>query len=530
MEAIKLPEYEAEIEVCDREFEEALRNAEKQIIIDSVGIRKAYEFAKRMHGNTRRYSGLLYLRHPVKAFSSLAKLKCRDAILKAALLHDILEDCDCTYELLRQEFGSEVADIVLAVTEIKSELKPKEETVKDMSQGERKRELDRLTDAKLISTEYQREAFLVRFADRLHNLQTVDACTSDKRREKILSTEEFLIPAARKLGVYYFEIMLQDVCMKFKGDYKNNEYVRIERERNALIETIKDEGIRVVKDREGREKRKCYQQLFLGRFQKMIFEQDKLAIARYNPFLRKNYPSRILSIYEIKKQLGTKPFSRQNMCLREIVLTTASDQSAEIIHEFIAFCRDKLSAEEVRFEYCGKMNDAQMFILTDRYENNYRVLILPESKLETFYIGTKTAESISMIDDASAVDAIRPTHGIIYTYAKNKRREFKNLLPKDATVLDLAFYVNPYLAVTVKAAMIHASSEDYDFREDEHRYPLSTTLNEGEMVQFDADYFQGEERKNNKSHASLEWFMYLKTDYAKRCLIEYLKTQFPHEE
>lgn len=496
--------FDEQIQICDREFEETLTTIDKQIFINRQLIEKAYQFAKEFHGQEKRQSGAPYITHPKSVFTYLARVHCPTEVLVAALLHDVMEDCDVSYETIRGLFGLEVAEIVKAVTAIKRE------EPKGLDPEEGKLFLDRLTDGQLIDSKYQYKACLVRFADRLHNLATINACLPEKRRMKILHTEAVLIPMARKLGVYYFEIVLQDHCIRYKEGLAQTEYKAILSKRTAML-------------RESKEEWSLFGKAIVGAVKK----HGKLAIANYNPFSsNKSQNYRVITVSEIKNELGGLPMTRQNTCIKEIVLTSESADAGTILHDYIEMHKLYLDNRGIFFEYKGTKNDAQIFVLTDAFENNYRVLILPEEKLKPFYIGTETASTISMIDEESASDAVRPTHSIVYSYSNYKGvREFKNILPKDATVLDLAFYINPKLAVTVKSAMIHPTCNDTSFTAEEHRYPLSTTLSEGEMVCFDADYYQGEERKNNKVHAVLDWFLYLKTDYAKRCFVEYLKTQ-----
>ena len=116
------PNYESEVKECDDIFKSIIRFIKRQpnYDVDYVLVKNSYEKAKDLHGNTRRHSGVLYLRHPLAVMESLAHLKCKTSILAAALLHDTMEDCGYAYENLRDDFKDEIAEIVSAVTAIKT--------------------------------------------------------------------------------------------------------------------------------------------------------------------------------------------------------------------------------------------------------------------------------------------------------------------------------------------------------------------------------------------------------------------------
>ena len=111
---VEIPAYGDEIKECDDIFKNILRYIKKQsgYEVDYPLLEEAYETVKELHGNTRRHSGVLYLRHPLAVMESLSRLKCKTSILAAALLHDTMEDCNYPYESLRSSFKDEVAENV----------------------------------------------------------------------------------------------------------------------------------------------------------------------------------------------------------------------------------------------------------------------------------------------------------------------------------------------------------------------------------------------------------------------------------
>ena len=310
--------YDEQIKDCNYLFEKIVKTIQKTpgYVVDLILLRRAYELAREKHGDVRRRSGDLYLQHPLSVMESLSRLMCKTSVLAAALLHDTMEDTDVTYELLRENFSYEVAEIVSAVTAIKREEKESDFHFHSMTPKEQHEFLDRLTDAKLIATPYQREAMLVRFADREHNLSTIDACSDGKRQEKIASTRGFLIPAAKRLGMNYFDIVLNDLCLRFEGDdLKTNRSIGI---RENFTKTTKVSG-------------SAYKN-FDQAIQDAVDDQDVFSFPRYNPFANlrsiktesgeemQTSQRRALTIYEIDQQTTNSTFERGKLDLWEVLL------------------------------------------------------------------------------------------------------------------------------------------------------------------------------------------------------------------
>ena len=135
---------------------------------------KAYTFALNAHKDQKRDSGDPYLSHPVAVANILTELKLDSATIATGLLHDTIEDTKTTYKAVKKEFGREVADLVDGVTKI-SELEGK---VIENSKAENIRKL-------ILATSKDIRVLLVKIADRLHNMRTLDFITDEKRKIRI---------------------------------------------------------------------------------------------------------------------------------------------------------------------------------------------------------------------------------------------------------------------------------------------------------------------------------------------------------
>lgn len=527
------------VEKCHQEYEAARKNINKQpgYVVDWELVDKAWKTAVLRHCSNEnkdhwyRKSGDLYITHPKAVMEELARLRCKSSVLAAALLHDTMEDCAMTYEALREDFSYEVAQIVSAVTAIKAEEKEADPHYATMSDLEKHEFLDRLTDAKLISSPFQREAFLVRFADRTHNLQTIDACETGKRLQKIASTRAFLIPAAQKLGMRYFEVILNEWCMRFDGeDFGRNESTDILEKRNALTKLSS----------------RAYSH-FDQALQDAIAEQTVFSFPAFNPYAKlrgfskegggdemRAIGRRVTLAYEIKQQWDPRtPFERSCLDLWEIILTCKDKDASDMLAKFVAVYHAHLKQEGIFFEYVGQEGDSLIVRLSDSVENNYRIVLIPESKLESYFIGDHEGERLTMIDEEAPSDALRPQI-TVYSYSPKKGyRKYEKCVPYGATALDFAFIVNRELGVTVKSARIHKwkGTDTLPFLEEDHKYPLGTILSEDDVVYFDADYErEGKVLIYSKPNVNFDSMLDVNTQYGKNCLIHHFKAKYESKE
>lgn len=220
---------------------------------DQVFFETAYVFAEKAHEGQMRLSGEPFFMHPYEVASILVDLGLDMSTVVAGLFHDIVEDTDVTIDTIRDQFGSETAQIVDGVTKVgKVNFSSKEE---HQAEYLRKMFLAMASDIRVI---------LVKLADRLHNMRTLKYQSEEKRLEKAKETLEIYAPLAHRLGINAIKWELEDLSLKYideKAYYEIAEKLtdtRAERREyiNAVIEEIKKhlEKIHVNADIEGRPK------------------------------------------------------------------------------------------------------------------------------------------------------------------------------------------------------------------------------------------------------------------------------------
>ncbi len=201
---------------------------------DTKIIQKAYDYAKAKHGDQLRKSGEPYIIHPLQVAYILATLGMDDNTICAALLHDVLEDTDTTYEELEKEFNSEVAYMVDGVTKLgKLQYASVEE---QQVENYRKMFLAMGKDIRVI---------LIKLADRLHNMRTLKYLSRDRQIANAKETMELYAPLANRLGVYSLKWELEDLAFKYLYPEDFREIVegidKKREERLKFIELIMDQ-------------------------------------------------------------------------------------------------------------------------------------------------------------------------------------------------------------------------------------------------------------------------------------------------
>ncbi len=202
---------------------------------DLDGLAEAYEFASQAHEGQLRRTGEPFVHHPLEVCLILAELHMDTATLKAALLHDVVEDSGVPLEELRKRFGDEVADLVDGVTKL-GQIKvatPDDET---HSNNMRKMLMAMAKDIRVI---------LIKLADRLHNMRTLSGLDAEKRHAKALETMEIYAPLANRLGISNIKWELEDLAFYYlepKTFHQVQKMVAESREaRESYLYQVKDQ-------------------------------------------------------------------------------------------------------------------------------------------------------------------------------------------------------------------------------------------------------------------------------------------------
>lgn len=202
---------------------------------DLSAVEKAYQVASKAHKDQKRKSGEPYIIHPLCVGIILSELQLDKETIIAGILHDVLEDTDISYDELKDLFGEEVVQLVEGVTKL-TQLTYSKDKVEVQAENLRKMFLAMAKDIRVI---------LIKLADRLHNMRTMQYQTPQKQIEKSRETMDIYAPIAQRLGISKIKIELDDLSLKYlEPEVYHDLSVKLDlnkEERESFIAQIIDE-------------------------------------------------------------------------------------------------------------------------------------------------------------------------------------------------------------------------------------------------------------------------------------------------
>jgi GTP pyrophosphokinase len=233
------------VEACDADFENLFGHVRSYARgADLEPLRRAYRLSRERHSGQKRASGKPYLVHPLEVAWILSGLEQDVSTLCAAVLHDCVEDTETTREEILSGFGDEVALLVEGVTKLDS----LEYESKQLELAENIRKM-------MVATARDVRVLLLKLADRLHNMRTLEHLDEERRDRMSRETMELYAPLANRLGIQPLKSELEDLAFRFLNpeEYKNIVHAlatsRRTRERTIdevsriIVKTLSDRGV-----------------------------------------------------------------------------------------------------------------------------------------------------------------------------------------------------------------------------------------------------------------------------------------------
>lgn len=198
---------------------------------DTSMVEKAYNLARSAHKEQKRKSGEPYIIHPISVGIILAELELDKETIVAGLLHDVVEDTEYTYDDVAREFSDEIALLVDGVTKL-TQLSYDADKIEVQAENLRKMFLAMAKDIRVI---------LIKLADRLHNMRTLEFMKPEKQKEKAKETMEIYAPIAHRLGISKIKIELDDLSLRYlKPDVYFELTEKIEQRKKSREKFIED--------------------------------------------------------------------------------------------------------------------------------------------------------------------------------------------------------------------------------------------------------------------------------------------------
>jgi len=480
-----------------REYRALLRALKESIKKgDKAMLRHAFEIAVEAHKDMRRKSGEPYILHPLAVARIVVEeigLGVTSAI--CALLHDTVEDTEITLEDISREFSSGVAKIIDGLTKISNVVDIKADTT---IQAENFRKI-------LLTLADDPRVILIKLADRLHNMRTLDSMNREKQLKISSETTYIYSPLAHRLGLYEIKSEMEDLAMKYTQPDIYNEISQglseTKRERTRYI----NEFIKPIKE-----------ELTNNGFEFEIYGRPKAINSIWNKMRKKQVTfEEVYDLFAIRVILKSAPEREKEDCWKVYsIITNFYHPSTERLRDWISVPKGN-GYEALHTTVMGpggrwvevqirteRMNEIAEKGLAAHWKYKEGAPTGQESKLDSFL---QHLREILNNPDTDTIDFIQDFKLDLFTeeiYVYTPKGDMR-VLPKGATALDFAFDIHSQLGMRCIGAKVNY-----------RLVPLSHKLNSGDQV---------EVITSSKQNPSEDWLGFLITAKAKSRVKYYLK-------
>ena len=426
-----------------------LLNLVKSYNPDEVeNIKRAYYYADNLHSGQKRQSGEPYITHPLNVAYILAEMHADRDTVCAGLLHDTLEDTHITKEDISHDFNPEIAALVDGVTKIS---KLNFSTKQEQNVANTRKIITGITsDVRII---------IIKLADRLHNMRTLEYKTEFKQKENSLETMDIFVPLAYYIGAYRIKSELEDLSFRYlKPDIymslleKNK---KIEEENKNLLLEMKYKIENILKDNNIPNEIKVRTKNIYGIY-KRLHEGEKLSDI-HDLFSLKIMVDEINDCYRGLRYVHSlyHPKFKDYICnpktnMYSSLHTTVFGPEGRLVQTQIrTFDMDKIASFGLTAYFDINKGDARK-VMQEELKNKYQFF---SSLLEINSVFADNQEFVNQIKNELFSDKV-------YIYGINGNRVE---LPKGSTVIDYAFNLDSDIGNTMVGAIVNDDYKDVDY-------------------------------------------------------------------
>ena len=472
-------EVDANFELIKQEFK---NNDNSTDLIDN-----AYSYAKIAHKNQVRKDGKPYISHPVEVALILAKLGFNEDVVSGALLHDVVEDCEITLEDLKTNFNANIAELVDCVSAIDNEKFVFDKDDLYESLDFEKQAIEEQSFKKLIAIGKKNPlGFSIKFADRLHNLRTIEIFDYSKQLEKVKETERWIVPIAKTLNAEYFYRSIKNECFKIKNKFAGKEFFeQYDNYHKLNYETIENLQFRL-------------QEIFANSVIKTIKIKD---VRQYKVFEDLTNLLKNINIAKVSQGSILKVTNYNIYLLYEYA--NYKEIIGEILNILNKRLGDKLKVIDAKM---GNFTNKPFYQLEDKFKNKFNLYVMSQADYALLRNGTLDGQDSEMILDEENLDSLEEE----LIKVKTRSNEIK-YVPKGSTVLDFAFKVHKDIGFGFKYAIVNGSKT---------KCPPYTKIYDDDKIEI---FVEKNENGEILNRAELKWLAYVNTEFAKKNLIKYFE-------
>lgn len=457
---------------------------------EMVRIRAAFDLAREAHAPQKRKTGEPYILHPI----AVATIAAEELMLGAnpviaSFLHDVVEDTSYTIDDIRERFGDDVAFLVRVVTK------------KPTHDYELSKQLDNYRQL-LNSMQYDIRAILVKLADRLHNMRTLESMKPEKQMKIAGETDYFYAPLANRLGLYNIKTELENLSFRFRCPDEFEEISaliarhveankdNLETFRSQIEATLVAAGIkaRVYVD---------YRRPF-SLWRKMKKYGDDFNHLKYRHFVEVVFDEHLTA--DSEKQMAMRIYCiltdrfKEKHCSMSNYIDSPKENGYQSIH--VKLLPDFGRWQEVHISSEAMIRQSQLGCVAERTESNIRMWI------EKFRTVLRDTISSSKRNERYMEDIITAFYNDdIQVFTPEGR---KIILPQNATVIDFAYEVHTDLGDHARYTRINSRLE-----------PVNAALRRGDVIEIFVD---------PEAHPEADWETFAHTFKARKAIRRYLES------
>lgn len=464
-------------------------------------IRKAFDIALDAHKDQRRKSGEPYIYHPIEVAKIVAnEIGLGATSIACALLHDVIEDSEYTYDDIKKIFGEKIADIVNGLTKISV---MNHQNISVQSENYRKLLLTLSEDFRVI---------LIKIADRLHNMRTLESMAPDKQKKIASETVYIYAPLAHRLGFYNIKSELEDLSLKYNNPDVYNEILGkleianehrekyVEEFKKEVSERLKEEGLNFTIKGRAKAISSIYRKMLK---QGVPFEEvfDNYAIRIIYKSDAKNEKFLAWKIYSIVTDL----YHSNPLRMRDWI-TQPRSTGYESLHLTVLGPDKKWIEVQIRSE---RMDDIAEKGVAAHYKYKEGFRQTPDERNFEHWVSEirEVLEQQQNLSTTELLDNIKLNLYSKEVFVFTPRGEIK-ILPRGSTALDFAFAVHSDLGTKCLGAKINGKL-----------VPISHVLQNGDQV----DILSSQNQKPKS-----DWLEFVVTSKAKSKIKAYLNSEKNH--
>lgn len=455
---------------------------------DLALIELAYDFSKKAHGNQLRKSGALYFDHPQATAYKLATFRMDDETIAAGLLHDVPEDTEYDLKDIKKEFGSEIAFLVEGVTKLgRLKYRGMQRYVENL----RRMFVAMAKDIRVI---------VIKFADRMHNLETLSFLPQDKQRRIALESLEIYAPIADRLGMGEVKGQLEDLSFPYvypeEYDWLMKKIEAARHEKEKTVERLQGDVERLLQE---------YHVPFIS-----VHGRAKHTYSLYRKLLRHNRDlSQIYDLVALRVVVADVSHCYATLGLIHKICPPLKGR----IKDYVAQAKPNgyRSLHTTVFAPNGEIAEIQIRTPEMHEEAEYGIAAhwhyketgnfeVPKEKYAWVEQLAKLQKEIN--DDEQYLESLKIDIFQARIFVFTPRGDVIDL-PEDATPIDFAYHIHTEIGHKCTGAKVN-----------EQIVPLDTRLKSGDVVEILVD-------KNRKA-PNADWLHFVKTHSAKRHILNKL--------